>query len=329
MLSTPEKLVFLVLALVSLRFTYVGFAQVVRVVLRGGPGSVPRLDRLPERAGRALARWLSQRTVFKRRPLVSAFHAFIFYGFVLYLFVNLIDLLNGYLPRAWTAHLRFGAVGDVYRLLADVLTILILVGMAFMLARRFWARDRNLALGERTPLHEKVQARGVQRDSLIVGAFILLHVGFRFFGESALLASEGHADRFQPFASGLASLLGYGPGRIWGWHLGWWAALGLILAFLPYFPRSKHLHLIASAFNFTLERRRDGRPLSTGVLEPIDFEDESLEQYGAARLEHLRYPQLLDAYACIQCNRCANVCPANQTGKALSPAALEINKRYE
>jgi len=40
-------------------------------------------------------------------------------------------------------------------------------------------------------------------------------------------------------------------------------------------------------------------------------------------------PQLLDPYACIQCNRCSNVCPANSTGKALSPAALEINKRYE
>ncbi|HKI59302.1 MAG TPA: heterodisulfide reductase-related iron-sulfur binding cluster [Trueperaceae bacterium] len=330
MLSTPEKLVFLVLALLSLYYAYVGFARVVRVIRRGGPSSYPRLDRLPERAGRAVVRWLSQRTVFKRRPLTSAFHAFIFYGFVLYLFVNLIDLLNGYLPRAWTAGLRFGAVGDAYRLLADVLTVLILVGMIYMLVRRFWARDRRLQHNERTLLHDKVRVGSVQRDSLIVGAFILLHVGFRLFGETFLLASEGRPDAFQPVASTLASWVGFGAGRVWGWHLGWWAALGLILAFLPYFPRSKHLHLIASAFNFAVERRApDGRPVSTGALEPIDFEDESLEQYGAASLEHLRYPQLLDAYACIQCNRCADVCPANQTGKALSPAALEINKRYE
>lgn len=330
MLSTPEKLVFLVLALVSLGAAYLGFARVVRVILRGGASSFPRLDRLPARAGRAILRWLSQRTVFKRRPWVSVFHAFIFYGFVLYVLVNLIDLLNGYLPRAWTAGIRLGPVGDAYRLLADVLTVLILVGMAFMLVRRFWLRDRRLAHNERTLLHEKVRSRGVQRDSLIVGWFILLHVGFRLFGETFLLASEGHRDAFQPVASALAAAVGFGPGRIWGWHLGWWVALSLILAFLPYFPRSKHLHLIASAFNFAVERRRqDGRPLSTGALEPIPFEDETLEQYGAARLEHLRYPQLLDAYACIQCNRCANVCPANQTGKALSPAALEINKRYE
>lgn len=330
MLSTPEKLVFLVLALVALYYAYIGFARVTRVVLRGGPSSYPRLDRLPQRAGRAILRWLSQRTVFKRRPLTSAFHAFIFYGFVLYLFVNLIDLLNGYLPRAWTDGIRFGFVGDAYRLLADVLTVLILLGMVYMLIRRFWARDRHLAHNERTLLHDQVRLGSVQRDSFIVGGFILLHVGFRLFGETFLLASEGHRDPFQPVASALASAVGFGPGRVWGWHLGWWAALGLILAFLPYFPRSKHLHLIASVFNFAVERRReDGEPLATGALEPIDFEDESLEQYGAGSLEHLRYPQLLDAYACIQCNRCANVCPANQTGKALSPAALEINKRYE
>ena len=66
-----------------------------------------------------------------------------------------------------------------------------------------------------------------------------------------------------------------------------------------------------------------------GVLEPINFEDESITQYGVAKLEHMRSAQLLDAYACIQCNRCTNVCPANTTGKALSPGAIEMNKRYE
>ncbi len=330
MLSTPEKLVFLVLALVSAWFAYVGFARVVRVVARGPTGSLRRLDRLPVRLGEGIVRVLSQRTVFRARPWVSLFHSFIFYGFVLYLFVNLIDVLNGYLPRSWTDGLRFGVVGDVYRLMADILTVLILVGMVYMLVRRFWAGDRRLEFGERTLLHEKVRVGGIRRDSLIVGVFIVLHVGFRLFGETFLLASEGHADAWQPVASTLASMVGFGPGRIWGWHVGWWAALGLILAFLPYFPRSKHLHLIVAPFNFAFERRReDGRKAPSGVLEPIDFEDESLEQFGAASLEHLRFPQLLDPYACIQCNRCANVCPANQTGKALSPAALEINKRYE
>jgi Fe-S oxidoreductase len=172
--------------------------------------------------------------------------------------------------------------------------------------------------------------RPENRDSLVVGLFIFFHVGFRLFGEGFLVASEGHRDAWQPFASAVAGMVGYGPDRIWGWHVGWWGALGLILLFLPYFPRSKHLHLIAAPVRFAVAKRHeDGTPFSTGALEPIDFEDEGAEQFGVASLEHLRFTQLLDPYACIQCNRCSNVCPANVTGKALSPAALEINKRYE
>jgi len=54
-----------------------------------------------------------------------------------------------------------------------------------------------------------------------------------------------------------------------------------------------------------------------------------LEQFGAARLEHLSKKQLVDPFACIMCNRCQDVCPAYLTGKELSPSALEINKRYQ
>jgi Fe-S oxidoreductase len=67
---------------------------------------------------------------------------------------------------------------------------------------------------------------------------------------------------------------------------------------------------------------------SPGELEKLDFEDESIEQFGATRIEDLSWSSLLDGYACIMCNRCQDACPAYTTGKVLSPAALEINKRY-
>jgi Fe-S oxidoreductase len=63
-------------------------------------------------------------------------------------------------------------------------------------------------------------------------------------------------------------------------------------------------------------------------LEALDFEDETIEQFGATNIEDLAWHQILDAYACIMCNRCQDACPAYNTGKVLSPAALEINKRY-
>lgn len=64
-----------------------------------------------------------------------------------------------------------------------------------------------------------------------------------------------------------------------------------------------------------------------GELDRLDFDDESIEQFGATRLEDLGWEQIMDAYACIMCYRCQQVCPAYTTGKVLSPAALEINKR--
>jgi Fe-S oxidoreductase len=72
------------------------------------------------------------------------------------------------------------------------------------------------------------------------------------------------------------------------------------------------------------------RSVSSGVLPALELDMESATpRLGADKLEDLAWPRLLDAYACIQCNRCQDVCPATATGKALSPSALEINKRME
>ncbi|MFH2039080.1 MAG: (Fe-S)-binding protein, partial [Chloroflexota bacterium] len=109
-----------------------------------------------------------------------------------------------------------------------------------------------------------------------------------------------------------------------GEHVGFWLALGLILAFIPYFPYSKHVHLFFAPLNFLLKPERR----SIGELSKLDFDDESVEQFGASNLADLGWEQLMDAYACIMCYRCQEVCPAYNTGKILSPAALEINKRY-
>ena len=97
--------------------------------------------------------------------------------------------------------------------------------------------------------------------------------------------------------------------------------MGSILLFFPYFPRSKHIHIFLAPINLALKKDKPG------VLQPMDFEKE--EVFGAAKLEDFTWPRLLDSYSCIMCNRCQDVCPANATGKALSPAAILINERYE
>ncbi len=314
MLTLPEKLLFLVLAAVSLYFAYQGFARVYKAIRRGRPED--RFDRLPERIGRALWLTLTQATVFKRRPWVSFLHALVFYGFVYYLLVNLVDLLEGFFPiRAQ------GGLWDPFNLLADLLTAGILVGILGLMLRRYVVAPQDFTWNPKVLLHERVR-QGIPRDSGIVGAFITFHVGSRLLSKAAHLAQEG-PDPYQPVASLIgAGMMGLSPAiLVFMEHLFWWGALGSILLFLPYFPRSKHIHLFLAPINLAF---RSEKP---GALLPLDFEKE--EKFGAERLEDLSWPRLLDAYACIMCNRCQEACPAYTTGKALSPAAILISERYE
>jgi Fe-S oxidoreductase len=215
-------------------------------------------------------------------------------------------------------------LGGLYRLAADLFSVAVLIGVVYFVVRRFIARDSALTVRENVKLYPNA-ASAIARDSFIVAGFIFLHVGFRFLGQSFAIAMEG-ADAWQPFAS-LVSNLWSGmsaEGLEVGWHASWWLALGLILLFLPYFPYTKHAHLFMGPVNIASRPKRR----SPGALEALDFEDESIEQFGAARLTDLSQTQVLDAFACIMCNRCQDACPAYVTGKELSPSALEINKRF-
>ncbi|HIQ08065.1 MAG TPA: 4Fe-4S dicluster domain-containing protein, partial [Anaerolineaceae bacterium] len=265
---------------------------------------------------------------WKLRLWPTLFHAFVAWGFMYYVLVNLGDVLEGFIPGF--RFLGNGILGDLYRLGADLLSVGVLVGMTALLIRRFVLKPQNLQIRDDILLHPKVRKGKVNRDSLIVGLFILFHVGFRFLGESFKIAQEaaeaGTLDAWQPFASAVAHLWqGFGPTALTvAIHLSFWIAIGLIMLFIPYFPYSKHIHLFFTPLNFLLKPERR----SIGELAPLDFEDESIEQFGATKMEDLQWYQLMDAYACIMCLRCQEVCPAYNTGKPLSPAALEINKRY-
>lgn len=320
MLTLPEKILFILAALATLYAAWRAVDRLIRI-FRRGQGQVDwGLAR--RRLISALVKTVTLQPVFRFRFWPSLFHGFIAWAFMFYLLVNLGDVLEGFIPEY--RFLGTGVVGGVYRLIADLISVAALVSMAALLVRRFVLKPATLRTRDSVMLHPKAR-RGINRDSLIVGLFILFHVGFRFLGQSFRIAKEGH-DTWQPLASAVANLWsGWSPTALTvAEHLAFWIAIGLIMLFIPYFPYSKHIHLFFAPLNFLLKPERR----SMGELEPLDFEDESIEQFGASRLEDLGWYQLMDAYACIMCFRCQEVCPAYNTGKVLSPAALEINKRY-
>ncbi|RIK50875.1 MAG: [Fe-S]-binding protein [Chloroflexi bacterium] len=322
MLTLGEKLLFLFLVVASLSYAFFSF-RYVYAIIRRGQGAMPSLAQMGSRAVAALTEWITQGSIWKSRRVSTIFHVMIAWGFTFYFLVNFGDILQGLFPITFLGH---NMIGDLYRLLADLFTASVLVGMVYFLLRRFVFNSPVLKYRSNVKLIDPVQQGAIRRDSLIVGLFILAHVGFRLVGESFAVALEGGFDPWRPVSTLLAQAWeGLGPGALAvGHHLGWWVALGLILAFIPYFPYTKHFHLIMSGVNFLTKPERT----SLGALEPIDFEDESVEEFGVARIEELPWTHLVDAYACIMCNRCQDVCPAYVTGKELSPSALEVNKRY-
>ena len=322
----PHRIAFLLFALITLALGTHAFMRLYRRIRRGRPDTDSRFDHLPRRIAYALATTLTQSRTFRKRPWVSFFHSFIFYGFTFYLLVNLLDAIDGFHELPLT---RLGLAGNLYVLTADILSALVLVAVIALVARRFLLpARRDFTFNLRTLLHPALKRRAVTLDSIIVSTFILFHVGSRAIGAGAKLAIEG-PDPYAPFASLLSHL--FTPANALLWRIfGYWGALGSVLAFLAYFPRSKHIHIFLAPAKYLVHR-----PVASGVLPALDFPEPDLNleadppQLGAKNLEDLAWPRLLDAYACIQCNRCQDVCPATATGKSLSPSALEINKRME
>ena len=300
--------------------SYITFKKMFKVIL-AGTNPIIWTDVIKNwNAG--LIAFISQKTLFKTRPVVGLIHALVAWGFTLYLLVNIIDVLYGFIPNF--KFLPNSIIGDVYRLFVDIFSILVLLGVFYFLARRFIIQEDRLTIKDPVLLSDRAKA-GMKFDSFIVGAFIIVHIGSRFLSASFEIAIHG-TDWSQPAANIVATLWStLSPDTLTiAEHVTWWLALGLILLFLPYFPYSKHAHLFMGPLNIMASEKRR----SMAAIETIDFEDEELDQFGAAQIQHLPQTQLLDGYACIQCSRCQDACPAYETGKELSPSALEINKRY-
>jgi Fe-S oxidoreductase len=317
MLTLIEQLIFVILALLTLTWAALDFMRIGRIIMRG-PGFDLRLivSRALSRLPVLLTVVGTNRPVFRLRPREGVFHYFIFLAFSFYFLVNVFDVV-----AAFTGFSTIGQhiVFDLYNLVADLLSVLGLYGMTFFLVRRFVMKPSVLNYNASVVLHPNVSAGGIQRDSLIVGAFILTHVGSRWLGTAFHLAKAQHVDGWLPTASLVSFALRGLPMPIldFGIHAAFWLAVGLILVFFPYFVRSKHIHIFFAPLNWLL---RPERPLDAIAALKTDRQ--------GVTLQNLRWHQILDAYACIQCNRCQQVCPAHNAGTALSPSALEINKRY-
>ncbi|HJZ12259.1 MAG TPA: (Fe-S)-binding protein, partial [Acidobacteriota bacterium] len=327
MLTTIEKIIFVLLALVSAGFTIHGVKTIVDSVRKGRPA--PELKNIPASLIKAGITVLFQRTIFKARKVLSTIHLGLFFGLITYAFVNLVDVLEGFIPGFSLVyggkHLAFSFLNptilNIFNLIADVLSGALLISITTFLVRRFIVKDKRLDYRENVLLNPKVKAGAHNRDSLIVGVFVIFHVSARLLGQAFRLTDS--TDPFMPIASFLNSMFGASETGI---HIAWWVSLAWVLYILPYITRSKHTHFTVGPINLGLAKQNPRGQLDPAI--PLKVVNGNHFEPGAKFLHDLSWKRVLDSYACVQCNRCQDVCPANFYGRPLSPSALEVNKRY-
>ncbi len=302
-----SNIFFTIVLLASLVFFGFSARRLLSYLQVGKPED--RFDRPPERLRRVIKIALLQ-TKLLREPLAGFMHCAIFWGFL-----ALIAAVVESIGEGITGHFSFRFLGRIYSLITftqEIFCVLVVVSVALALWRRFISRVKRL----------QASAHG-NADAALILVWILLIVSTLLLQNAARISlAEYSAGLRYPISSAMAAVFS-GNASTDGWSQAfWWTHIVLVLGFLNYLPYSKHLHVLTSIPNVYFSSIK-----SRGALTPIALNDETATKFGASDVDDLTWKQLLDGYTCTECGRCDSVCPANLTGKRLSPRKIIVDTR--
>jgi Fe-S oxidoreductase len=263
-------------------------------------------NRVKERLEKVWVNVFGQKKLLKDKKS-GIIHVMFFYGFILVQFGAIDFIWKGLKPGS---HLPLGPLYAGFTFFQEIVTLMILVAVVWAFHRRYMEKLVRLKRGFKNGL-----------VLLFIGGLMLSVL----VGNGMGLIWHGHEGSWtEPIASLIAKGFG-GIGETASvaiFYIAWWIHLLFLLAFLVYVPQSKHAHLIAGPANVYFNRLEN-----PGKLKKIDFEDETQESFGVGKIEDFTQHQLIDLYACVECGRCTNMCPATGTGKMLSPMDLIVKLR--
>jgi len=266
------------------------------------------------RAKNVLSIGIAQTKIF-RDPVAGAMHATIFWGFMVLTAGTVEILIQGVFPQFSYDLFLWHPLYQLYALSQDGFALLVLGAIGFAYYRRLVVHPRRLE-GDKLEHTDALIILGMIGGLMVT---LLLMNAFQYHVDPATVGPEKFVSRALAYA---VTPIAQHPTSIA--QLFFWAHALLILIFLNYLPYSKHLHVVTSLINVYLSNTSG--PGQKGVMRPMDLEAE-VEQFGASDVEHLSWKNLLDGYSCTECGRCTAACPANITGKELSPRKIVINTR--
>jgi len=295
---TISGAIFIAVLAIALAFFAYALNRRVRYVMIGRPES--RFDRPLTRTLGFVGLVFGQKKLFKER--VGVIHFFIFWGFIVIAFGTLQIIADG---------IRFGftfpwSESFAFLFIKDLLSLIVLVGLVVIAYIRYVVR--------KTRLEPSAEAGVILGLIFFLIVSELLYSGFTYaLGASPAQQGAFVAMRIADWAAGF-TVDAVNLAR----QILWWIHVVLLLAFLVYIPVSKHMHLIMCPVN---EFMRNLKSRGAQIVA-LDLENEDIEEFGVSKVQSFTKKQLLDVYACAECGRCQEHCPATQSGKALNPKLL-------
>lgn len=333
-----SQVVFFIILMVTISVAAKKFWQIRRNILLGKPEKI---------GGQTLKRWqnvafiaFGQKKMFKRW-IPATFHLFIYVAFV----ITQIELIEIIIDGLVGTHRFFyDYVGGLYKFIIgfiEVLSVLAFIGTFVFLARR------NLLKVPRFHMPEMTRWPKLDGNLILYGELLLIIFIFMMNGADETIhraSGEGSygfavSQYLTPLFEGFSSSTLHTLERV-----GWWGHIIVVFAFLNYLPFSKHLHILFAFPNVYFSKLQPkGQmenmpeimnevksmmgliPESETATPEANIDD--MPQFGASDIFGLSWKNILDAYTCTECGRCTSACPANITGKKLSPRKIMMDVR--
>ncbi len=293
----------------------------------------------PDRWKNVLLIAFGQKRMFDK-PLVALLHFAVYAGFII---IN-IEILEIILDGIFGTHRLFAPyLGSLYTFIInffEVLAFLVLASCIIFLVRRNFVKVRRLNMKELNGWPRSDANYILIFEIALMALFLSMNAADR---NLQIRTHEHYGDVGSFWVSGIIAPAFENLGTrnlVATERSAWWLHIAGILIFLNYLPYSKHLHIIL-AFPNTYFSRLTPQAKMVNMPEiqkevlyamqpetvPVEQETGEHKKFGAKDVFDLSWKDLMDAYTCTECGRCTEACPANQTGKLLSPRKIMMDTR--
>jgi heterodisulfide reductase subunit C len=341
-MSYLSNVLFAIVLIIGFGYFYSSVKKIIRNINLGV--AVNRKDN-------AKARWRNMAMIalgqskMVKRPVAGALHIIVYVGFVI---IN-IELLEIIIDGLFGTHRIFASIGVVYDVLIasfEILAFLVLFAVIVFLIRRNVVKLRRFIHSDLKGWPKSDANYILYFEITLMTLFLLMNAsdlhlqnvpgGFsHFIKAGSFPISQFIAPIFNGMSNELVMILNEGF---------WWVHIIGILIFMNYLYFSKHLHILLAFPNtyfanlnpqgqfdnlasVTAEVKLMMDPNADPFAAAPVSENEVPAKFGASDIQDLNWVQLLNAYTCTECGRCTSSCPANQTGKKLSPRKIMMDTR--